>query len=381
MRRRCISLLCVLSLLAALLIPIRATEDVCFTAVNDRILPLTAGTMPMWSSGMLYVPYSVFDSGSTGVSMGTSSTYSKSSGVVSIFNLQEMMVFDLEAGTCVDLHTGNSISARAVSRNGTAYVPVSQVCAFFGLNYTYLNTDYGYLVRITNFDKSDERTLSDSRFIDAGSNIMKNRLRDYKQALAQEQEQIPAVPTQPAAPAQPEPSAIPTMLAVRCDGGESALSMAQTLESFGLTALFFFPAQEVGANGALIRRLLGVGHSVGMLAEGESAAQTLELLEQGRQSLATVAHSRTFFSLVPEGQLEQVRSAGWACWTGVDAAATDAEESSYLYVQEVLRSLPKAEPIKLTLDDSQLSAHHLSTLLRQLENSRYDVIIPRETYL
>jgi len=77
-----------------------------------------------------------------------------------------------------------------------------------------------------------------------------------------------------------------------------------------------------------------------------------------------------------------VHSAGWACWSGgVDAAATDAEESSYLYVQEVLRSLPKAEPIKLTLDDSQLSAHHLSTLLRQLENSRYDVIIPRETYL
>jgi len=380
MRRRCISLLCILSVLMALFIPIRATEDVCFTAVNDRILPLTSGTMPMWSSGMLYVPYSVFDSGTTGVSLGTSSTYSKSSGVVSIFNLQEMMVFDLEAGTCVDLHTGTSISARAVSRNGTAYVPVSQVCAFFGLNYTYLSTDYGYLVRITNYDKGDNRTLSDSRFIDAGSNIMKNRLRDYKQTLAQEQ--LPATPTQPSAPPQPEePSAIPAMLAVRCDVGENTLSIAQTLENFGLTALFLFPTQQVSENGALIRRLLGVGHSVGLLAEGESTEQTLELLKQGQASLATVAHSRTFFALVPDTQLETVRGAGWACWTGVVAAATEADESSYLYVREVLRTLPKTQLVTLTLDDSRFSAQHLPALLHQLEDSHYNVIIPRETYL
>ena len=39
--------------------------------------------MPLWSGGVLYVPYTVFDgNNSTGVNLGISSGYSRSSGTV-----------------------------------------------------------------------------------------------------------------------------------------------------------------------------------------------------------------------------------------------------------------------------------------------------------
>ena len=42
MRRRILCLLCALALAAALFPSALAAEDVCFTAINDNVLPLTA---------------------------------------------------------------------------------------------------------------------------------------------------------------------------------------------------------------------------------------------------------------------------------------------------------------------------------------------------
>ena len=381
MRRRLVSVLCVLSLLAALFVPIRATENVCFTAVNDRILPLTASTMPVWSYGLLYVPYSVFDSGSTGVALGTSSTYNKSTGMVSVFSLQQMIVFDVAAGTCTDQHTGTTLPVRAIVRNGTAYLPVSHICAVFGLNYVYLNTDYGYLIRITNYDKNDEHTLSDSRFIDAGSNIMKTRLRDYQQSLVPVEVPTPAPkPEVPVTP-EPEPTDVPTCIAIRCESGESALSMAENLEKYSKYGLFFFPAQSIAEYAALIRRLLGTGHSVGILAQGESADRTQQLLELGNRTLAAVANTRTYYALVPDDQVQSLKESGWAVWTSQVSAVPQEGQSARDYIQQTLRALPTEGSLNLTLYDDAVSAEYFSALLRQLASRNYPVIIPRETHL
>lgn len=380
MRRRFLSLLCVFALCFAVLIPSQANTNVCFTAVNDRLLGLSGNSMPMWSEGTLYVPFSVFDVNTTGASLGTSSTYSRSSSIVTIFNLHQMLVFDLNTGTCRNQHTGETLSGRAIVRNGTAYVPVARVCRFFGLNYSYLHTDYGYLVRIIS---PGQAFLSNNEFIDAGNSHMRERLKDYTQSLIPPQEPVTPPPVEvtpnPGTPSEPEPTAVPTCLAVRCDTGENPLGIAQTLEESGLVGLFFFPAEEIGRNGALIRRLMGCGHSIGILAEGEDPQETTLLLELGSESLRTVARSRTYFALVPEQQQESLLARGWVFWNTTCDATPDGSRTPYTHAVNLVQSLPKRDSVQLILNDSQLSADAMQSLLRQLENHLYTITIPRET--
>ena len=46
----------------------------------------------------MYVPYTVFDSSYTGINLGISSSYSRDGGTVTLYNLQQMMIFDLNRG-------------------------------------------------------------------------------------------------------------------------------------------------------------------------------------------------------------------------------------------------------------------------------------------
>lgn len=398
MRQRMIAFFCTLCLCLTLFLPSRAAGDICFTAVNDTVLSLTAGSMPIWSGGLLYVPYSVFDAGTTGISLGTSSIYNKNNGTVSVFNVRQMIVFNIEKGTCIDQHSGSSIAARAILRNGKAYLPAAKVCSLFGMNApSYLSTDYGDLVRI----KNEDAALSDPQFIDAASNAMNNRLKDYQQSLVPAQPAPtptppPATPTQPVSPTpstpsvtpsvsqpntEPEPTVVPTYLAFRCETGEAYDAILQTMEQYRAVGLFFFPAKEIERQGSLIRRLLGTGHQVGILAEGSSQEDTLALLEQGSQALDTVAHTRTYFALVPTAHRQNARAQGWVCWNESVNAIPDGRRTTYSHVQSTLRALPKKGSAYLTLNDSQHTANLMNTLLHQLQSRKYMPTIPRENRL
>ena len=61
------------ALLLLALFPVQVSAaDLYFTAINDSVSPLTSETMPFWSGGTIYVPYSVFDPklNSIGVDLG-----------------------------------------------------------------------------------------------------------------------------------------------------------------------------------------------------------------------------------------------------------------------------------------------------------------------
>mgnify|MGYP007025203067 CR=1 FL=1 len=64
----------------------------------------TADTMPFWSGGTLYVPYTVFNArlNGIGVGLGLDTSYNRNNNTVTIFNLKQMLVFDLNNGTCRD---------------------------------------------------------------------------------------------------------------------------------------------------------------------------------------------------------------------------------------------------------------------------------------
>ena len=167
--RRPLLTLLTLALCVGLFLPMPVSAaDLYFTAINERIEYLTSDTMPFWSGGVLYVPYTLFDKNlnSTQTDLGITVSYnSRTKTSVTLYNLrQQMLTFDLVSGNCRDELTGEVFPYRAVMRNGKPYLPLEMVCSFFGLRWSY-NTlpDFpqSYLVRIM----TDDVVLDDATFI------------------------------------------------------------------------------------------------------------------------------------------------------------------------------------------------------------------------
>ena len=69
-----------------LLLPMPASAaNVYVTSINDNVAPLTADTMPVYSGGVMYVPYTVFDGAYSGIDLGIYASYSRSGNTVTLF--------------------------------------------------------------------------------------------------------------------------------------------------------------------------------------------------------------------------------------------------------------------------------------------------------
>lgn len=381
------ALVLVLALLVSLLNTAQAAGNIYLTAVNENLLELTSDTMPAWSNGVLYVPYTVFDGSYTGINLGISSSYSRDGGTVTLYNLQQMMIFDLNRGTCYNPITEESISGRAILRNGKPYVPVAVVCSFFGLTYSVIDIDEGYIVRI----KSSAVVLSDYSFVDAAQNSIRNRIRDYNQA--NQSQPTPGVlpPTNNTDDTQPEitvpddpedTDVIPTYLGFSCKDAQGLSEILDTLDSYSQRAIFFFDAEGLEREDDLIFRILGSGHSIGLIAQGRSAAGTQRLLEQANETLSEVAYTRTSVVLVPEEQREELEAEGWICWDETASAVPDEGVSASTHASRVLSRISGNHArVYLTLDGSSETARVLPTLLRRLSTEGYGVSVPLETRL
>ena len=377
----------VLTLLVALLNTAQAAGNIYLTAVNESVLELTSDTMPTWSGGVLYVPYTVFDSSYTGINLGISSSYSRDGGTVTLYNLQQMMIFDLNRGTCYNPITEETISGRAILRNGRPYVPVATVCSFFGLSYSVIDIDEGYIVRI----KSSAVVLSDAWFVDAAQNSIRSRIRDYNQA--NQSQPTPGVlpPTNNTEDSQPEitvpddpddTSVIPAYLGFSCEDAQGLSEILDTLDSYSQRAIFFFDAEGLEREDDLIFRILGSGHSIGLIAQGRTAAGTRRLLEQANETLSEVAYTRASVVLVPENQREELEQEGWICWNETASAVPDQGVSASTYANKVLSRISGNHTrVYLTLDGSSETARVLPTLLRRLSAEGYGVSVPLETRL
>ena len=355
-----------------------AAANLYFTGINDSVAPLTSSSMPYWSGGTLYVPYTVFDANQNGVgvSLGLYTSYNHRSHIVTIFNLKQMLVFDLERGTCRDDMTGAAYDARAVMRYGKPYVPLYVVCSVFGLEYSYNQLSYisqGYLVRI----KSADAVLDDGLFIDRARELINNRLRDYTQSLSPA-ETTPTVPVSPSEPPEVDGSNVATYLAFRCESADGLPAILNTLDGTGQYALFFLAPQVIEEEGGLVRRILGTGHSVGILArEGEE-----EALSRGRLALEELAHTRTTLAYVPDGARAGLEEQGWVCWKETLYLEPGDSVGGTAFAGTVLNRLgTRRRTVYLTLEGSGNTARVLSALLRQLSSNHYTVAVPVETRL
>ena len=403
--------------------PIPASAaNLYFTAINNSVAPLSSNTMPFWSGGAIYVPYSIFDANLNGinVSLGLYTSYNRSNNTITLFNLRQMLVFDLSKGTCWDEMTGTTYSARAVMRGGTAFLPLNMVSSFFGLSYSYNQLPYisqGYLVRI----KSADAVSDDASFIDAAQTVINNRLRDYTQSLSPADTTNPSVKpgtnpgpgtspgttpgttpgtgtgtnpgttpgtnpgttsptTPPAAPEEPDETETVAYLALRCESAEGLAAAMNALDAAGRSAVFFLTPRLLEEEGDLVRRILGTGHSLGVLADGEG--DTEELLERGRQAVERAAHTRTTLACVPEEERAALEEGGWVCWTETARLQPSDTVSPSSFASSTIRRLKNRQgPVYLTLEGGDSAARVLPVLLRQLGSSDYIVSIPMETRL
>lgn len=385
--KRSAALVLVLTMLVTLLNTAQAAGNIYLTAVNENLLELTSDTMPTWSNGVLYVPYTVFDGSYTGINLGISSSYSRDEGTVTLYTLQQMVVFDLNRGTCYNPLTEQTLSGRAILRNGRPYVPVAAVCSYFGLSYSVIDIDEGYIVRI----KSSGVVLSDYSFVDSAQNSIRNRIRDYNQA--NQSQPTPGVLPPTYNPEEPDTDitvpddpvdadVIPTYLAFACEDSQGLSEILDTLDSRNQRAIFFFDAQGLEREDDLIFRILGSGYSIGLLAQGRSASAANRLLEQANQTLAQVAYTRTSVVLVPESQREELEAEGWICWNETASAVPTQGVGSNTHANQVLSRISgNYARVYLTLDASSETARVLPTLLRRLSEEGYGVSVPLETRL
>lgn len=385
--KRSAALVLVLTMLVTLLNTAQAAGNIYLTAVNENLLELTSDTMPTWSNGVLYVPYTVFDGSYTGINLGISSSYSRDEGTVTLYTLQQMVVFDLNRGTCYNPLTEQTLSGRAILRNGRPYVPVASVCSFFGLSYSVIDIDEGYIVRI----KGSGVVLSDYSFVDSAKNSIRNRIRDYNQA--NQSQPTPGVLPPTYNPEEPDTEitvpddpvdtdVIPTYLAFSCEDSQGLSEILDTLDSRNQRAIFFFDAQGLERQDDLIFRILGSGYSIGLIAQGRSTSATNRLLEEANQTLSQVAYTRTSVVLVPESQREELEAEGWICWNETASAVPTQGVGTNTYANQVLKRISGNHTrVYLTLDASSETARVLPTLLRRLAEEGYGVSVPLETRL
>lgn len=385
--RRVLTFFVSLTLLVVLFVPIPASAaNLYFTAINDSMPPLTSDTMPFWSGGSIYVPYTLFDPNLNGinVSLGLYTSFNRTSGTVTIFNLRQMLVFDLNNGTCQDDLTGTVYTSRSIMRNGRPYLSLDMVCTFFNLEYSYHqlpNISQGYLVRV----KSADAVLSDARFIDAAQDLINKRLREYTQSLNPAEITEPSTPPTPVTP-PPSNNPIPeentaTYLAFRCENGENIPNILSTLDSNRYCGVFFLTPQLIEEEGNLVRRILGTGHSVGILADNNDE-DLFALLTRGNRALEEAAHTRTTLAYVSAGQRAGLEQMGWVCWDETLFLEPTDTVRATAFAHSVLSRLEnRHRVVYLTFLESTDTARVLPTLLRQFSNNHYTIAIPVETNL
>lgn len=378
MKRNITAILCVIALLACLLsVTGMASQQVCFTAVNDRLLELQEGAMPAWVNGLLYVPGTVFDRSVTKVDLGMQYTYSRSSNTVTLYNLRQMLVFDLAKGNSYDQISGKEMSARAVNRNGRIYLPLVAVCDFFGLEYTYTQTTNGHLLRIRNH----AAWLSDETFEDAAGNEMAGQLQRYQDSLkpAPPPVQPPQPPEDTPRPEDPQVQAR-VCIGVRCTTGEGLKTILDAMDRAGWRGVFFFDADTISRHSDLVRRVVGSGHTVGLLGQGSDEQASQQQLRQANYLLAQTVRTAATAVLVPQEQRQGLEKDNWVCWRDSQNGAVRTSERAAAYAQRMVNGLGTGNrTVYLTLDDSEATAGVVGALLDRLDSDGYTMLAPLET--
>lgn len=264
-------------------------EGVYFSAVNDQLLELETATMPFYSGDQLYIPSRFFE----GTDLGVLYVRNRSMGLAVLYTTKSDLRFDLVNQTVCD-KLGTVYSGRAIEKNGIVFFPAELVCSFFDLTCTVSATATVPLVRV----KSASAILSDFRFIDATMNRMATRYAAYEKSVTEEiptvEEPTPTPPVIQAAEGQK------VYLILASSSPEDTRAVVEQLGSSGATFLLTAAQME---DGDLLRMILGNGHEIALMAQGETEDALLQELDCARTLLWNAACS-TLHLVWYEGEMD-----------------------------------------------------------------------------
>jgi hypothetical protein len=270
----------------------RAAGMLCFTAVNDTLMPLRANTLPTYFGSTLYVPYNIFSYA------GVYNARSTVDNAACLYSGRKRL--DFYVGTATYDQSGklfDGVTARY--SNSTLFVPLDFVCEFFELTYTVTPQDPASILRIT----SPDAAYSDKTFASRFRSQMLESYDEYMGALTPPSFTPDPSPTESGAqqptPATPTPTPAPTYenvtlyLSFYGIGGEYSDTILNALDAAGYKGCFFVRAEDVTQYPDAVRRAVGNGHAVGALlsdgARGEYDAVSSLLFEAAKIKTILVA--------------------------------------------------------------------------------------------
>ena len=252
-------------------------EDVYFTAVNDKLMPLNAETMPFWSNNTLYVCYTAFDK--TDLDVQYIRNYSM--GLAVLYTSKNGLYFDLAGRTVYDK---NDVyyNGSAIEKNGYVFFPLDLVCRYFGLSWSQNDTATVPLIRI----KSDTVVLDDRSFISAAATMMASRYAEYEKivnASKQEDEKPPKEPDKDPVVSPPPIHAADGQKLYLILSGRTEEAVRGAMDIMGDRGATFLLTVQQMENGDLVRALLGNGHSIALLVRSGTEGEILSELQRARE--------------------------------------------------------------------------------------------------
>ena len=318
MRRKLAALLlCLLLVFQMSAVPSEAAGTVYFTAVNKNVLSLSDATMPFWSGGYLYVPSTIFTG--VGRDLGVSYYPNIAKQTVLLYvddTIYSSLVFDLNKDYAID-NEGNMYFQKPIQRGGVIFLPISLIARCFGLLYSTVEVDRGYLVWVRNPDMDMEERY----FADAARSRMDYEYSQYlrNQGAAAEE----------TVPEQSEPSVVTGQrIYLSMEAAESAAvsSLLDTLDRYDAQAAFYCTAGFLEEAGDLLRRMSAAGQAIGLIADAADDRPVTEQLEGGNRLLSQAASVKTRLAWIRNATAEAVaeaEAAGFCCLT------PDLDRSAY----------------------------------------------------
>lgn len=327
----------VLTVLMALQLscPPAQAAGVYFVGAEENILPLTNDTMPFWYNGYLYVAAPIF-TGTTRESLKISYVSTRGGQRVILYRGDKYLLYEQDERYGRD-QSNNTYYPGAVSRNGVMFVPVATVADFFGLQYSTTSVRYGVLVWL----RQPDFGLSVDYFADAASGPIQDRYNDYIRQNTAPPPQQPSVNV----PEEPEISGKRVYLCIR--GGEAAAELLPSLSRYGAQATFFCTAEEMQTQDDLLRRIVGSGHGIALLADAKQSEPVTEQLRAGNLALQQATGQKTRLARVEhadEKLLAELAAAGYC----VETSGLEADRYSLESVRQANQlfqqiSVPRSE--------------------------------------
>jgi len=370
--KRILSLFCALFMVIQLC-PLSANtvlSGVYLISVDDDLIPPTQRTMPFWSDGQLYVPYTVFQ-GLYSDSLGVSYTLTVDPNVVILFDQNgRVLAFNLSTNEVQD-ENKNSYPMSAKVNNGAVFFPVDPVTDYFGLTYTYNYTDIVPLIRI----KSDDVVLSDSRFISVAEDLMRLYYNRYEKEVGGSSQQSPDTPV-----IHTGQWVYPVFTVT--DAADTA-QLAAALFRREMQATFLMTPGQMQQETELLRSLVGMKQGIGIVPDPEGNEPVADQLARANEALWQAACSTT--RMVWSGkktawsgnELEQMGYCSMECLLDYSASPlTSSSRAETVYKQ---LSAIAGKSLTLYLGSDTGNTAGINRLLTLLDEGDCRVLAWRET--